>query len=876
MVDLSSSDFDYNFANQTSSGRNASTPGLANIDTGGLGVPVGGFYFNCPTVNSESGCKAVTIPDAQKTNFANWYSYYRTRNLTARSAIADVFSTLNATIRVVWQTLNSGTKLVKGKTQFAPFVDVGSSTPRSNFFNWLYYVGNSGGTDSRTAIANVGDMFTYGQGVKNLTNPYWETDSADATKGAELSCRLNYSLLVTDGYWNNGSNGGVPNNFGQKAAALPDGVSYSGGSAGGTSGDPESAIFWNAPSTSFASLADIAFYYWGRNLRPDLVNANNQAKLNAPPSFTSFTDQNGNTVSWDGTGAVPKSIYFNPVNDPATWPHVVQFMISLGVNGSLSFPGDYNGLRNGSVAWPKPSNQGNTNPPNLDDTWHAAINSRGQYFSARDPATLSAALSTLLTRILGRNTTAAPGAISTAVLTGTGVAYQTGYNSANYSGRLTANNVDVNGNVSTTPLWSAGDLLTSRAKASDSRVILTSTDAAAGKGVAFTAAGAGAALAKVDPTINSDMIAYLRGSPTKEGTTFRTRASTLGAIIDSPVVYVAYPASGYTDTFPTGSPEAAMSGGNLLYSYEKFASDHAKRAPTIYVGANDGMLHAFDATLSTTSPGSVDVTPSPGAERWAYVPNTVYDRLSYMTSSTNFQFRPSVDGQLVTRDVFFSGATNKGWHTILVGGLRLGGRGVYALDITDASASESNPSAKVLWEFNNTSKGKDGSTVVGANLGYTYGKPNIGRLANGKWVVLVPSGYFPSDTSVPPLASENGDSASKRKQSSLFVLDAQDGSVIRELTTPSTVTSYGLASPVLGDYNNDQIDDVAFAGDLVGNLWRFDLSNSDPSKWSVSLLFRPATTGSSTTPGPGDQPITVMPRLFADPASSYFMVVFGT
>ncbi len=81
---------------------------------------------------------------------------------------------------------------------------------------------------------------------------------------------------------------------------------------------------------------------------------------------------------------MPRAIYFNPANDPATWPHVVQYMIALGINGKLNFPTDYAALRAGSLAWPTPSQTGNSNPENLDDTWHAAVNSRGQYFSARD------------------------------------------------------------------------------------------------------------------------------------------------------------------------------------------------------------------------------------------------------------------------------------------------------------------------------------------------------------------------------------------------------------------------------------------------------------------------------------------------------------
>ncbi|MBT2119106.1 PilC/PilY family type IV pilus protein, partial [Dyella sp. LX-1] len=114
--------------------------------------------------------------------------------------------------------------------------------------------------------------------------------------------------------------------------------------------------------------------------------------------------------------------------------------------------------------------------------------------------------------------------------------------------------------------------------------------------------------------------------------------------------------------------------------------------------------------------------------------------------------------------------------------------------------------------------------------------------------------------------------AASNTYSSLFVLDAQTGKLIRELKTPdashSGAASHGLSSPVLGDYNDDQIDDVAFAGDLDGNLWRYDLSSSDPNNWAVTLAFQPATAGA--------QPITSMPRLFADPATNKFIVVFGT
>ncbi len=386
---------------------------------------------------------------------------------------------------------------------------------------------------------------------------------------------------------------------------------------------------------------------------------------------------------------------------------------------------------------------------------------------------------------------------------------------------------------------------------------------------------------------------YLRGVRSLEGTVYRTRSSLLGAIINSQALFVGAPSSGYRNSWPAGSPEAnaTINDGSTCnqsaptlatcHSYEAFASIYQNRTPAVYVGANDGMLHAFNAqqVMNTDTPPIAVPGPGAGYEMFAYVPRTVYPNLGNLTARSNFKFAPTVDATPVTRDVFFPTATSTpavttaGWHTLLVGGLRLGGRGVYALDITDPTqVTEANANKAVLWEFNSDTPAVTG---VGdpADLGYTFGQPNIGRLANGKWVVLVPGGYFPdcSKSDRPPNCVTLA--AASKGYSALFVLDAQTGALIRELktlTTISGVTSGGLSSVVLGDYNNDQIDDVAFAGDLNGNLWRFDLTDPNPANWQahVTLAFKPATQGA--------QPITVMPRLFPDPATNRFIVVFGT
>ncbi|MGP1666348.1 MAG: pilus assembly protein, partial [Rhodanobacter sp.] len=354
------------------------------------------------------------------------------------------------------------------------------------------------------------------------------------------------------------------------------------------------------------------------------------------------------------------------------------------------------------------------------------------------------------------------------------MSYKAGYDTNDWTGAVSANPLNADGSVSIVSQWDGSALLDSRS--ASGRVILTSTAVGTGNGAAFTGATVVNAINALDSgfgtgTSGANRLAWLRGDKSKEGTNFRQRNHLLGAVMNAQALYVALPSSGYRNIWPSTSDEAEAEEDGTGYS--KFVSDHSKRAPTLYVAANDGMLHAFDAsTADDTYPDTVDVEPSPGKERWAYAPYSAYGQLNGWSSLTDFSFEPSVDGTPVSRDVYFSSGSDTGWHTILVAGLRYGGRGVYALDITDASASEASPGKTVLWEFNNTSTG-------GANLGYTYGRPNIGRMASGKWVVTVPAGYFPTDSK---------DAATKNKYSSLFVLDAQTGALIREIKTPTTVS----------------------------------------------------------------------------------------
>ncbi len=813
------------------------------------GVNIGTLgAVNTANLYIASNWEAVAVPASQYQNWANWWAYYHTRNLMTRSALSRVFGSLGDNIRVVYQNINSNTTtypwLAKDSTPITAF----SGAARSKFFDWIYQVPAEGWTPDREATIRAGKFFESGTpgGGKQFTgeDPYW--NGMTGADKADLACRQNFHMLVTDGYWNGDDPPALPGAFFTSATSrtLPDGTAYNVDAAA-------SRIFSNVSGSLYeSSLANIAFYYWAKDLRSDLAN-------NVPAYFPDkATGVSGAQVAGPITNAAAyPEIYYNPANDPATWQHAVQFMITLGVAGTLNYPDDLTALRSGGKAWPLPVWNG---IEAVDDTWHASINGRGDYFSASDPGELVSKLQGIINNIVARRTSSTAGSLSTAVLTVNTASYSTGYDSGDWSGSATARNVDPDTGLFGGALWDAGCKLSGgfcvatgsnpgAARDPDTRVILTAQGTGTGQGIALRWAALPTALQSLLDKDENDTtdgngsarLDFLRGDRGNEDSLFHRRGSVLGAVVNSQALYVAGPDSGYRDTFPTGTPEQiAASGGN---TYERFVYTHRARAPTIYLGANDGMLHAVDATA----------TAAGGNERWAYVPYALYATLSKV-SAKNYVLQPMVDATPVERDVFFAGA----WHTLLVGGLRLGGRGVYALDITNPAASEASPGAKVLWEFNHTSSG-------GGDLGYTYGQPNIGRLANGKWVVLVPAGYFPNGSS---------DAAASNPYSSLFVLDAQTGALIRQIKTSSVpqtgVISYGLAAPVLGDYQNDQIDDAAFAGDLLGNLWRFDLSAPNPVNWSVDLVFKPTT--------PGARPITVMPRLFPDALTRKFDVVFGT
>jgi type IV pilus assembly protein PilY1 len=323
-----------------------------------------------------------------------------------------------------------------------------------------------------------------------------------------------------------------------------------------------------------------------------------------------------------------------------------------------------------------------------------------------------------------------------------------------------------------------------------------------------------------------NLLNFLRGQKGFEQTAavasdrlYRSREAVLGDTVESQPFFFDTPVFGYT--YP---------------GYATFKTNSVSIGGSVYVGANDGMVHSFAADT--------------GKERWAYVPSMVLPNMwkladfNYSTSHVNY-----VNGSVTISDACFAGtcgfATATDWHTVLVGGLNGGGRGYYALDITDAA----NPT--LLWEFTDTT-GK--GTVKDADLGYSYARPQIVRKADGSWVVIVTSGY----NNVSP-----GDG-----KGYLYVLDIKTGAILSKLGTGvgSTVTPSGLGKVAV--WNNSTGGNEAgyvYGGDLQGNVWRFDIYNS-----KVFLLAQLYSDLAGTKP----QPITTAPTL--GDVSNYRMIYVGT
>lgn len=843
----------------------------------------------------------------QKQNFANWYSYYRTRNLAAVSSIMRAFAGIDEDVRVGWQaigdsspTCNTFGTTCRGwdySTNTASTVDnrvrrlssVVSAAPSSNrthkqeLYDWLARFPVAGSTYIRKSALRVGALIG---GTIDINHPYADEPGVrqlplnpdGSARTTYDGCRRNIHLIVTDGGWCGDSASVSVADNDSSTLTLPE----------SWPGDTTSPYQWT-PTYPFKdkqanTLADIAMQQWYTDALSG-TGSTNVANTVTP-------------IHRDNVGS-DQTKWQNPKNDPATWQHINTYTIAFGLNEALNgtpvsgggtlpiwqgstFASDpvtgdgYYKLSQGTscpssttsatastaYCWPGISATANCPVGTLDqqrkvyDLWHAAVNGRGDFFSAESPQDLTDAVASVLGQAGAATASFSALAANSTSLQSNTLLYQGKFDSRDWSGQLLAYPLQAGGSIGSA-IWDAA----LRIPAPGSRSLWTRID---GTAAAFGCTGSlETALNKDENGLTdsrcADRLAWIKGDHGDEqrnGGSFRNRQHTvpddtdydadnlywnpdkdtittdwvLGDIVSSSPAYVQAQNYGYSTL---SGPEGT--------SYTSYISDKASRMEVVYVGGNDGMLHAFRADSDATNGG---------VELFAYVPSAVHENLSKLTAP-GYTHLSYVDAGPVVGDAYVSGA----WKTVLVGGLGKGGKSIYALNVSDPTTfASTNP---LMWEFTE------------ADMGYSYSQPQIGRLSNGKWVAVFGNGY---------------NSASERAY--LYVVNLEDPTDYRKLaadvqnadsTLCTTGCSNGLSAPVLFDVNNDHNIDYVYAGDLRGNLWRFDMIASGSSvadAAGIAVAFSGAPLFKARNASGSEQPITARPTVAA--SGSKRMVMFGT
>ncbi|MCC5858553.1 MAG: pilus assembly protein PilY [Ectothiorhodospiraceae bacterium] len=733
---------------------------------------------------NRSDCTGgVCTYDEEIQNFANWYTYYRSRVLAARGGIGSAFAQQAEGMRVGYGTINAGTtdvdgvstnRLVRGVRRF-------TGEDREEFFDLLYDRDiPASGTPLRTALQAAGEYYS-----RTDSSGPWSTTPGFAG-GEDYACRQSFTILMSDGFWN-GADPGVGNVDGNRGPvhSSPDGLTtyrYE-------PGPPFEDSYSN-------TLADVAMHYWKNDLRSDLDNL------------------------------VPTS-----QRNPAFWQHMVTYTVGLGVQGRIDPDEAFDAIASGAtIDWPDPTDG---DPEKIDDMLHAAVNSRGGFFSASDPELFSEELGGVLDDIIARvEESATSSAASAAILQTDTLLYVAGFRSGDWSGELKAYELDTDGSVGRQH-WNAETRLLDISP-SARRIYTTNSDTGSGVplrpgDIALVQRNAlSTDLDGDDDGGAADRIDWLRGVSV-EGFRSRTEAGyrrLLGDIVNSSPQYVGKRDFGYN-----------LIGGTEGSRYLEFRrqSSYRNRPDVIYVGSNNGLFHAFDAEN--------------GNELFAYMPSELLlpesaggpARINRLMD-VEYTHRYFVDGTAVVGDAYLGG----NWKTVAVGSMGAGGRTVFALDVTNPGSFGS---GNVLWEFTHP------------DLGYAVGQPSIVRMRDGSWAAVFGNGY---------------NSNSHRAGLFIVPLDDPDDYVFIDTGVGDASSPNGLASPQITDWpGGDLSARRIYAGDLQGNLWAFNVSSTNSNHWDNAGNRRVLFQAQDDNDQP--QPITSRPALAVHPDEAESLIVlFGT
>jgi type IV pilus assembly protein PilY1 len=753
-------------------------------------------------------------------NFANWFTYYRRRHAATRGAVGAAFEEL--------ESLRLGIFKIHELDLDLTLTNLTNTSGKNALLENVYEYFKPGGS-SPTDTPNMEAANYMGQQFSRATTtpkgkPY------DDGVPIIYECQKNAGILYTDGYsdpvW---FGAGVGNADGGKGQPYQDDVSN--------------------------TLADIAMHYYTTNLGPSFP----AGEVKVPAAC----DDQDHDPSLDCNADL----------------HMNFYAVTLGAKGHA-----YGSLTGAQTAY--------TNPPDWptetqlqdnaaleyrqDDLWHATINAHGMLLNASKPLDIRDKLQEVLNSIADRSGSAAAVAATSAVLSINTLVFQAEFDSKTWSGDVSAYAFEDGSLDTAQPVWQAADKIPSH----DQRRILTynpvnNCDNPGQTGGTLFEWGnlnckqqalLNAVLGTTDD-LGEQRVDYLRGDQSQEQTNgpFRKRSGLLGDVVNSNPIYVG------TQSFGYNRLDESEGGGD---AYLAFVDAKKSRTPALYVGGNDGMLHAFNADNDAAVGGT---------ELFAFVPNGVYTNLSLLTSPEYTGHRYFVDGSSWVGDAYLDSA----WKSVLVGTTGAGGRSVFALDVTDPA------SPSVLWELTDENDGNSDNTLL--NLGYTLPQPHIVHTnsntsiqakdinnnsvnADFKWVAVVANGYVNSTDNYSGKAV-------------LFIIDLATGARL-EIDTEAAglgddiLPKNGLSTPVVIDYNQDLKADWAYAGDLAGNLWKFDLTSSNPGNWKVAIssgghpgpLFVACTVAGPDCSPANRQPITGKPQVgrVGSEQSTGVMVFFGT
>jgi type IV pilus assembly protein PilY1 len=685
-------------------------------------------YYGNKNDNTPADVKTDRSAIEERQNFANWYQYYHTRQLTAISALANMIKSVQD-VQVGLHAINYSVNMIAPR-------QVNDS--RGQILDDLYKVAAVGSTYLQRSLYEVGN--------------YYMGEDSPYSDGAGGECQQVYSILMTDGYWNQ--------TFSSVGNADKDvNTDEIDGFDGGQFADEASN-----------TVADVAMHFYERDLQPDLLDM------------------------------VPTTAM-----DTATHQHMVTFAISFGLKGKYD-PKDPTYDCPGSICpdWPDDLDKYSSDERNITDLWHAAVNGRGEFLEATNAQQLSHALLAMMQTVSKRKGSGASVAVNSHELKQGTKMYQGTYNSAGWTGDLKAYEVGTDGFVDEdNPDWSAADLLDARVAASGhgDRKIYTM---GANGGIDFLSANIGSLTQNQqnylgdDATDRTNLVNYIRGLAING---FRSRLTRLG---------------------------------DIVHSEPKFVNGY------LYVGANDGMFHVFDT--------------SNGQEVFAYIPSFVYPNLKEL-ANPDYSHRYFVDASA------FIGYYNN--DVLLVSGLGKGGKGYFCLDI-DINNPGSFSAADVKWEYPDAGSSNDEID----NMGYTFSEPVIINTETAGEVLIFGNGY---------------DSANARAV--LYALNPGTGNMLKMIDTeygspnPGDENCNGLSTPVFIDSNNNGKADYAYAGDLRGNVWKFDISGAVDT-WDVAYQSggSPMPLFQARDSDDNPQPITTRPVIKGHcvRGSSGSIVAFGT